>query len=108
MARRFLVAIIVLLLALPPARAVAWGAEGHRVIAALAYERLTPKANAAVAELISHTNEQGTPACMVSTLMDAATWPDCVRPLHHRFDALAVMHYETPQVGRKRPSDSDL
>ena len=80
-------------LSLSPASALAWDAEGHRIIAHLAYERLTPKAKAAVAELVSHSAEQDTPTCPVASLDDASTWPDCVRPLP-RFAYLAVMHYE--------------
>jgi hypothetical protein len=36
-----------------PAHALAWGAEGHRIIAALAYERLTPAARQTVDQLIA-------------------------------------------------------
>lgn len=86
--------IAALLLVLPATRAAAWGSEGHRIVAALAYDRLTPRARETVDTLIAHSAEQGTPSCPVATLMDAATWPDCVRPLHQRFDYLAAMHYE--------------
>ena len=75
-------------------RALACGSEGHRIVAHLAYERLTPKAKAAVDSLIARSPTQDTPTCPVASLDDAATWPDCIRPLHARFDYLAVMHYE--------------
>jgi len=81
-------------IALAPAAAYAWDIEGHRIIAHLAYERLTPKAKADITALISHSPEQGTPSCPVASLEDASTWPDCIRPLHGRWDYLAVMHYE--------------
>jgi hypothetical protein len=74
-----------------PARALAWDAEGHRIIAHLAYERLTPKAKAQIAALIANAGEQGTPSCAVASLEDASTWPDCIRPLHGRWDYLAPM-----------------
>jgi S1/P1 Nuclease len=71
----------------------AWDAEGHRIIAHLVYERLTPKARAGIAALIAHAGEQGTPSCVVRTLEDVSTWPDCIRPLHGRWEYLAPMHY---------------
>ena len=77
-----------------PHHAFAWGPEGHRIIAHLAYERLKPKAKAAIDALIARSAEQDTPPCPVASLDDASTWPDCVRPLHARFDYLAVIHYE--------------
>jgi hypothetical protein len=87
-------AVFTALLAVGPQQAFAWGPEGHRIIAHLAYERLTPRAKAAVDALIARSAEQDTPTCPVTSLEDASTWPDCVRPLHARFDYLAVMHYE--------------
>jgi hypothetical protein len=87
-------AILVACVVLGPGRALAWDAEGHRIIAHLAYERLTPRAKAAVDALLAHSAEQGTPSCPVANLDDAATWPDCIRPLRGRFEYLAVMHYE--------------
>jgi hypothetical protein len=99
---RFGVSIFVIALAawlvLMPANALAWGPEGHRVVAHLAFERLTPKAKADVAALIARSADQATPSCPVASLEDASTWPDCVRPLHARFDYLAVMHYEDVPV----------
>ncbi|HXQ47926.1 MAG TPA: S1/P1 nuclease [Caulobacteraceae bacterium] len=81
-------------LALGPTPAMAWDTEGHRIIAHLAYERLTPNAKAEIAELVKHSVEQGTPSCPVASLEDASAWPDCIRPLHGRFEYLALMHYE--------------
>jgi hypothetical protein len=88
---------------LVPVTAHAWDAEGHRIIAHLAYERLTPKAKASVAALIAHAPQQDTPTCPVATLEDASTWPDCIRPLHGRFDYLAVMHYEDVPICGAEP-----
>ena len=85
-----LCAVVALALSTP---AQAWDAEGHRIIAHLAYERLTPKAKAEVAALIAHAGEEGTPSCPVASLEDASAWPDCIRPLHGRWDYLAPMHY---------------
>jgi len=76
-----------------PLHARAWGAEGHRIVASLAHERLTPKARRAVDGLIAQSAAQGTPSCPVHDFEDASTWPDCVRSVP-RFHYLAVMHYE--------------
>lgn len=90
---RKLAALIVTGVLAISAPAWAWDAEGHRIIAHLAYERLAPRAKAAVAALIAHAGEQGTPSCPVASLEDASTWPDCIRPLHGRWEYLAPMHY---------------
>jgi hypothetical protein len=76
-----------------PHHANAWGLEGHRIVAALAYERLTPTAKRAIEGLIALSAAQDTPTCPVHSLEDASTWPDCVRSLR-RFGYLTVMHYE--------------
>ena len=57
------------------------------------------------AALIAHAGEEGTPSCPVASLEDASTWPDCIRPLHGRFEYLAVMHYvDIPICGSVPPS----
>jgi len=50
--RGLTLSMVVLLTALPSA-VLAWGGEGHRIIAALAYERLAPNARQAVDRLIA-------------------------------------------------------
>lgn len=78
-----------------PACALAWGAEGHRVIAALAYERLTLKARGAVDQLIGHAVTEPNSGCPVASFEDASTWPDCVRAEHIRqFSWLTPDHFE--------------
>jgi hypothetical protein len=93
------IALIVL-----PARALAWGPEGHHIVARLAYERLTPKAKAEFDALMTRSAEQQTPACPVAKPEDVGTWADCVRPMHARFDAMAPLHYEhRPMCGTAPP-----
>lgn len=65
-ASRALASLAVLALALPPSTARAWGPQGHRVVAKIATERLSPKARAAVAQLL-HKGD---------TLADIANWAD--------------------------------
>ena len=56
----------------------AWGDRGHRMIADLAYERLTPHARAAVDRLTSG-DVTASPGCGVNSFSDASVWSDCVR-----------------------------
>jgi hypothetical protein len=67
----------------------AWNATGHRIIAAIAYERLTPGVRAKVDELIRRHPDYGTlftkdapaePAARArAAFLYAATWPDAIR-----------------------------
>jgi hypothetical protein len=63
-----------------PAAALAWGAEGHRIVAALAYAQLTPIAKAKVDALLSQ--EPG------SSLESISTWAD-----EHKSPATARWHF---------------
>jgi hypothetical protein len=51
-----------------PSRALAWGPDGHRIIAMIASKRLTPDASAWVNELLGN-----------ASLVDIATWADEIR-----------------------------
>lgn len=53
---------------LVPTVACAWGNQGHDIIAAVAYDRLTPDAQHAVNRILGRV-----------ALMDGATWPDKIR-----------------------------
>ena len=61
--RMLLVVALVLGLASP---SVGWGPQGHRVITRIALERLTPKAKAAIRDLLNPGD----------TLVDVCTWAD--------------------------------
>ncbi len=63
-----------------PVAALAWGAQGHQVVATLAQASLTPKATAAVNRLLAL--ERG------ETLTSLSTWAD-----EHRDPATAAWHY---------------
>jgi len=60
--------LLFLLLALGSSSAFAWGAKGHRVIAALAETQLTPAAQAAVRTILQD-----------ESLIDASIWADTMR-----------------------------
>lgn len=65
---------------LAPVAALAWGAQGHQVVATLAQASLTAKASAAVNQLLSL--EPG------ATLASLSTWAD-----EHRDPATTAWHY---------------
>jgi hypothetical protein len=62
---------LVLALLLVPVQCWAWGAEGHRVIAAIAADELTPAARTQVEQLLGMDASVG--------MMEASTWADEIR-----------------------------
>jgi hypothetical protein len=54
-----------------PASALAWGSEGHRIVAEIAEQRLEPVAAKQVRDLLAIEN--------ATTLADVANWPDQIR-----------------------------
>jgi hypothetical protein len=88
--RNALVSSIILccLIGALPARALAWGDKGHRIVARIAERNLTPQARSAITSLIS--NDEFLAECRsknipTTTFADKfaciATWADKVRPL---------------------------
>jgi gliding motility-associated-like protein len=76
------VALVVLLAASP---AAAWNATGHRIIAAIAYDNLTPIARARVDALIrlhpdyAATFAAGAPGDARAAFIATSYWPDLIR-----------------------------
>lgn len=100
-----ILAAAALLAGLIPGPAKAWDAEGHRIVAEIAWSQMTPKARAGAAALIARSAEQATPACPVASLEDASVWPDCVRADRARFGSMAPLHYEDePLCGPPDPA----
>lgn len=80
--------------------AYAWGERGHRLIADVAYSRLTPAARGRVDRLIG---SRTTGACSINSLADAAVWPDCVRG-NPSFRYMSSWHYDNiPLCGAASP-----
>jgi hypothetical protein len=73
--------------------ALAWGDLGHRVVADLAYERLTPTARSQVDALLKESAVSGEPSCPVASLADAAVFPDCVDGIR-RYNDWRKVHYD--------------
>ncbi len=81
-------AALLCVLALGPS-AFAWGPQGHRVIAQVAYDRLTPEARAAVRELLLDGD----------TMASVADWAD-----HDGYEAVpgsGPWHYVNVPIGEK-------
>jgi nuclease S1 len=75
-------------LALVPASAVAWGEEGHQIVAFIAASELTPKARAEVGSLIGNDVD--------NEMAAVSTWADEIRP-HNR--QTAPWHYVDIPIG---------
>lgn len=76
------------LVLLLPANVFGWGATGHRVVALIAEDNLTPQAAAAVQSLIGP-----------ETLVDVANWPDWIRS-DPAWDFAAPWHYVSVPDGK--------
>lgn len=83
-----------------PAPALAWGYFGHETTARIALANVSPQTRAAVARLLRHERELGTPDCRVRTLAEAATWPDCLRGEGWRWAYSFAWHYQTAPVSK--------
>lgn len=95
---RALLAAFSMLLALLPAPAGAWGFYAHRQTAAIAEANVSPRVRAEVRALLRHARSLGTPDCPLTTLADAAVWPDCVRGEGWRWGFTAAWHYRTAPI----------
>ncbi len=71
--------ILLLTNLIPSTDAFAWGSEGHREIARIAWSRLTPEVQKTALALLNSGDDAPTTKCSYKTIEDAATWLDCVR-----------------------------
>jgi hypothetical protein len=70
--------------AIAPAPALAWGSEGHVLVAAIARDRLTPATRAKVDAILAQDKDRSTPSDMLSR----SYWADVWRDHGHRETAL--------------------
>jgi hypothetical protein len=77
---------IIACLALAPAPALAWGNEGHEIIAAIARDHLTPAARAKVDAILASDPD----ALTAPDMLSRATWADVYRNTHRE---TASWHY---------------
>ncbi|MHB8285802.1 MAG: S1/P1 nuclease [Caulobacteraceae bacterium] len=94
------VVAIVGLSSLTPGKARAWDPEADRLVADLAYARLTPPVKARVDQIIAQAGPIGDPGCRVHALADASRLADC---LHGRKgDFMKGVRYDAiPTCGEK-------
>ena len=85
-------------LLLPATPALAWGEYGHRTVAAIALDNVTPATRREIGRLLTHRHELRTPECPLATLEDAAVWADCIRRDKARFDYTAPWHYQNVDI----------
>jgi hypothetical protein len=91
--------------------AYGWNATGHRVIAAIAYQRLTPKARARVDELLrahpdyatlladgAPTDANDAKGRALAAFLDASVWPDVIRGDRRFYDETRANAQPTPQI----------
>jgi hypothetical protein len=97
-AGRLVAALAALLALLQPVTAQAWGYYGHATTGRIALANVKPATRAAIARLIAHSRELGTPSCPIHTLADAATWPDCLRGGYWRWAYTFAWHYQTEPI----------
>jgi hypothetical protein len=84
--------LIVATLAGPPAKAVAWGDDGHKAVALIAEHYLTPGAKQQVEALLAADTDDLTR----HDIANAATWADRFREANHRrdnYEATRRWHY---------------
>ncbi|MXO75075.1 endonuclease [Altererythrobacter aerius] len=95
---RLIAALAVLLALLQPSGALAWGFFGHETTARIALANVRPETRAAIARLVAHDRELGTPHCRIHDLPTAATWPDCIRREAWRWGYTAAWHFQTAPI----------
>jgi len=95
---RLIAALLAMLALVQPGAAGAWGYYGHATTGRIALANVKPETRAAIARLIAHQAELGTPDCPIRSLADAATWPDCLRGQYWRWAYTFAWHYQTEPV----------
>lgn len=90
-----LLAIFAALIA-PPA--LAWGAYGHRTVAAIAMANVLPVTRARIHGLLRHQREMDTPDCAMGSIEDVAVWPDCIKGEPWRWAYARSWHYQDQPI----------
>lgn len=89
---RFLLSCFFLLLLSPSI--FAWNSVGHRLVAQIAYDELTPQAKAMVDQLTAVDFSSKYPE---ARFLRAATWPDRVRSQTHAYDTWHYVDFSTTE-----------
>lgn len=95
---RALAFLAVILMALLPRPALAYGAFGHATVANIAMANVTPRTRARVLSLVADSRLLDTPTCKVKDIGDLASWPDCARAMALRFGYTTPWHYQDVDI----------
>ncbi len=90
--------LAMLVSAVLPAPAQAWGLYAHRKTAEVAQANVSPEVQAKIRRLLRAEALLGTHDCPLSSLEDASVWPDCVRRDYWRWGYTAAWHYRTAPI----------
>ena len=96
--RTRLIALLALFALMVPAPLSAWGFYAHGITAEIALANIKPETRAKLDRLFAAERQIGTPDCALGNLVDAATWPDCIRREGWRWGYTAAWHYQTEPV----------
>jgi hypothetical protein len=87
-----------MLVALPPAPAMAWGEYGHETVANIAEANMSPRSQLAMQRLFKAQALLGTPDCALGNIRDASVWADCIRRDRLRWGYTAPWHYQNVNI----------
>lgn len=85
-------------MALVPGKALAWGFYAHGTTAQIAEANIEPGTRAKLDRLFRAEQQIGTPQCRLRNLVDASTWPDCLRGEGWRWGYTFAWHYRTAPI----------
>lgn len=91
-------AFAALALLVQPGAAQAWGFYAHGVTGEIALANIKPETRRAMDRLFVAEPLLGTPDCDLSNMVDASTWPDCVRRDYWRWGYTGAWHYQTEPI----------
>ena len=81
-----------------PAPALAWGEYGHRTVAAIAMDNVSPNSRTVIRRLLKSAPLLGTPDCALRSIGDASVWPDCIRRDRDRWGYTSPWHYQNVDI----------
>ena len=81
-----------------PSAGHAWGYYAHGITAEIAQANIRPETRAKLDRLFAAEPLIGTPDCPLGNLVEAATWPDCIRREGWRWGYTSAWHYQTEPV----------
>ncbi len=85
-----------LLILCAPSLSLGWGAGGHMMVAAIAFQRLNPRAKAKANELLAIPIDPAAISAQSKDFVNAAHWADDLRPFSE-FDSFKELHFiDTP------------